>query len=437
MSKKELDKDDIIKRLIRKEINGTKASNLLQLTTRQVRRLKKRFEESGTKGLIHGNRGKPSNRCLPNKERNKIIKLLNKHYYDFGPTLATEKLDENHDIKRDVGTIRQIMINEGLWKPKNKKKKGIHRSWRQRKEYYGEMVQFDGSYEHWFEDRCGTGEICLLAAIDDASGKVTKAKFDQHEGVMPVMLFWQEYIEDYGKPRSIYLDKFSTYSMNHKLAKENHDTLTQFQRALNKLHIEEILANSPQAKGRVERLFRTLQDRLIKELRLANISTIKEANIFLKIYLPKYNDKFAVKSHSKVDLHKKLLIREKNKLLGIMSRQTKRTVQNDFTFSFNNQWYQITKDQPINVYKKDKVIIEERTDNTIHICLRGKYLNYKVLPTRFSKQTLNSKKQPWVIPKTQEQTNQSKAHTPPANHPWRQSIQANILKHQKQQLGHF
>jgi len=430
MTQKQLDRYDIIKRLIRKEINGTKAANLLSLSIRQTKRLKVDVIENGPSALQHGNRGKPSHNCILDQEKAKIIKLLHKHYYDFGPTLATEKLDENHNIKKDSKTIRQIMINEKLWKPKNKKKKGIHRSWRQRKDNYGEMLQFDGSYEHWFEDRCGSGEACLLASVDDATGKVTKAKFDKHEGVIPVMGFWKEYIEEHGKPRSIYLDRFSTYSMNHKLAKENHNTLTQFQRALDELHIEPILAHSPQAKGRVERLFSTLQDRLIKELRLANISTIKEANEFLKIYLPKYNAKFAVEPHAKTNLHKQLLIKEKKKLSSILSRQTQRTIQNDYVIAHNKEWYQITKDQPINVYQKDKVIMEERTDNTIHIRLKGKHLNYKVLPARPPK----AKNSDWVIQKTQEQINQSKAHKPPTNHPWRQVFHIETVKRQKHQV---
>ncbi|HEX9664872.1 MAG TPA: ISNCY family transposase [Patescibacteria group bacterium] len=416
MTQKQLNRHDIIKRLIRKEINGTMAACLMHLSVRQTKRLKAKVLRYGPSALQHGNKGQSGHNKIPAKEEREIIKLLHKHYYDFGPTFASEKLEENHGVKRDPNTIRRIMIVEKLWKPKNKKKEAMHRSWRQRKDCYGEMLQFDGSYEHWLEDRGGTGEMCLLAAIDDATGKAVKATFDEHEGVLPVMSFWQEYIQENGKPNSIYLDKFSTYSMNHKLAKENSDTLTQFQRALDELWIEPILANSPQAKGRVERLFKTFQDRLIKELRLANISTMKEANEFLKQYLPKYNAKFAVQPHTKTNLHKQLTKTEKKKLPGILSRQKQRTLQNDYTLSLNKQWFQITKNQPINVYKKDKVIVEERTDNTIQIRLRGKYLNYRILPARPPKQKDND----WVIPKTQEQINQSKAHKPAANHPWKQ-----------------
>src|SRR3989339_535315 len=218
MSQKELNRYDIIKRLIRKEINGSEAANLLTLSTRQIRRLKSKVKEKG-----------------------RITFLLHRHYYDFGPTLAKEKLTEIHHIVHDPKTIRQIMIDEKLWQPKTKRQKSEYRSWRQRKSNFGEMVQFDGSYEHWFEDRAD--KCCLLAAIDDATGRIIKAKFAQDEGVFPVFNFWLEYLEKQGKPHSIYLDKFSTYKMTRQVALENHDLKTQFQRALEELQIEPIFAN--------------------------------------------------------------------------------------------------------------------------------------------------------------------------------------------------
>ena len=304
MSTKELKQYDIIKKVINKELKGVEAAKLLSITDRHFRRLKKKVITQGAKGLIHGNRGKPSNRRLPETERQRIINLINKYYADFGPLLAAEKLASRHNIHRHPSTIRNIMIAEGIWRPKQKQKKQ-YRSWRARKASLGEMVQYDGSYEHWFEDR--GPKCCLLAAIDDATSKVW-ARFAEHEGVWPTFAFWQDYLKRFGKPNSIYVDKFSTYSMNRKLAKENPDTLTQFQRAMeNDLKIEIIHAQSPAAKGRVERLFKTSQDRLIKEMRLNNISTIKQANIFLGTeFLPQFNAKFMVEAKTKADLHKPL-----------------------------------------------------------------------------------------------------------------------------------
>lgn len=415
MSRKEIDRYEIIRRLLRREINGTKASELLKLSVRQVRRLRYRVKEKGAKGLIHGSRGKPSNRRLSKKERDKIIQLLHARYPDFRPTFAAEKLRECHKIIHDPKTIRAIQMEEGLWKPRQKKKGADHRSWRQRRSSYGEMEQFDGSYEYWFENR--GPKCCLLASIDDATGKVIKATFGPHEGVIPVFTFWKEYVEEHGKPRAIYLDKFSTYKMNDAVAKENHDLLTQFQRAAKELHIELIPANSPQAKGRVERLFQTFQDRLIKEMRLAGISTVEGGNAFLKTYLPKFNKQFCVEAVNPTDLHDKQAQKELAKLPSIFSRQETRTIQNDFTFSYNHTWYQLTKAQPVTVCKKDVVIVEQHLDDSIHIRLRGKYLSYEILPVRPKK--IYSKT--WVIPKT------SLPRKPSPHHPWRKRFAPQVL----------
>ena len=407
MTQKEVNRYAIIKKLINKEINGTHASELLKLSVRQIKRLKAAVNKDGPKALIHGSRGKSSNYRIPEQEKEKIIELLHKHYSDFKPGFAAEKLDERHNIQRDPETIRQIMIKEELWKPRRKKLLE-YRSWRQRKACYGEMEQFDGSYHYWFEDR--GPYCCLLASIDDATGIPTKAEFAPHEGVFPVFNFWKEYLKEHGKPYSIYLDKFSTYKMSQKVAQENHDTLTQFQRAMRELNIEPISANSPQAKGRIERLFNTFQDRLIKELRLANISTIEQGNRFLRgVFLPKYITKYSVEPRSNANLHKALCQKERAKLDSIFSKQDTRVIKNDFTISFNKQWHQLLKNQPVTICKKDTIIVEEHLDSTIKFRLRGKYLDYKIIPERPKK----IKDIPWVIAAKRP------VYIPPANHPWR------------------
>jgi len=393
MSTQDLSRCDVVKRLIREEINGTEAAKLIGLSVRQTKRLKSAVKKCGAKALIHGNRGKESNNRVPDAERQKIIQLLHQLYSDFHPTHANEKLHEIHGIKRDSKTIRQIMIDEKLWKPRKGKKKKEHREWRQRKAHYGEMQQFDGSYERWFEDR--KPKCCLLLSVDDATGDITHAKFDEHEGVFPVFTFWQEYLLKHGKPMSIYMDRFSTYSMNHKTAKENPDTLTQFQRVLQELRIEPIVAHSPEAKGRIETMFSTLQNRLIKEMRLRNICTKEDANKYLKEeFIPWYNAKYAKQPRSKTNLHSKLNKIEQKNLSSILSRQEKRVVQNDFTISFKKQWFQLTKQQPATICKQDKVIMEQQMDGSIKIRLRGKYLNYKPI---LKGQKLIKREIPWVI----------------------------------------
>ncbi|KKU27305.1 MAG: Integrase catalytic region [Candidatus Magasanikbacteria bacterium GW2011_GWA2_46_17] len=252
---------------------------------------------------------------------------------------------------------------------------------------------------------------------------LSHALFDYDEGVKSVCGFWEAYIVKNGKPLAIYLDKFSTYRMNLPAARENADTLTQFGRAMRELHIEIIHANTPQAKGRVERLFQALQDRLIKELRLNNISDIETANQFLtKKFIPAFNAKFAVESRVKANRHRPLTQREINNLSAILCRQEERTVRSDFTISYLTHWYQLTAEQLITICKKDKVIVEERRDGTIRIRLRGKYLNWKVLPTRpppVSKQPL------WILP-----AGQRPIYKPPANHPWRLQMHASALQAQ-------
>lgn len=410
MSQKELDRYDVIKRAIRKEITTEKAGELLNLSERQIYRLKDKVKKKGAEGLIHANRRKPGNRRMPDRERQQIINLLHQYYSDFKPTHTSEKLDTVHGIKKDPKTIRQIMIAEGLWIPRKRKKPDYHCS-RPRKEHYGEMEQFDGSYEYWFENRAPS--CCLLASIDDATGKITQAQFGHDEGTFPVFGFWQEYFLTHGKPRSIYLDRLRTY-YNNLLPEKDEELLTQFQRAMKELAVEPIVAYSPQAKGRIENRFKTFQDRLIKEMRLRNISDIKTGNQFLKEeFIPWFNQRYGKESTRKADLHRKLSQQEKKQLPAILSRQSQRVVQNDFTIRFNNQWYQLLKEQPATIRPKDRVLIEERLDGSLQIRLRDKYLNYQILVTKPQKQT----KQPWVIAANQKSI--KKPYKPPADHPWR------------------
>jgi hypothetical protein len=395
MSQEELDRHEVIRRLIRKEVNGPKAAELLNLSPRQVRRLKACVRRNGARGIIHGGRGKPGNRAMPTKERDRIKRIVTARYPDFGPTHAAEKLAELHGIDRDPKTVRTIMTELKLWDP-HPRHHDVHRSWRPRKDCFGEMEQFDGSYHHWLEDRY-PDRLCLLLAIDDATGTITRACFAPHEGVFPVLAFWRDYCLTHGKPRSIYLDRFSTYRMTQRVATENHDTETQFQRACRELGIEPITAYSPEAKGRVERVFQTLQDRLVKEMRLKDISTVEAANRFLTAtFIPWFNRRYAVIPAGTANLHRELRAGEVSALDAIFSRQETRVVRNDFTVSFKNQWYQLTSHQPVTVCKRDVTTIEERLDGTVRIRLRGKYVNFILLPERPQRASPT----PWILVKT-------------------------------------
>ena len=415
MTSHEAERLAIINNLIIKTINGTDAAKQLSLSVRQVKRLKAEVIKNGPAGIIHKLRGQTGNNKTEEKLLKKVKKLIEKKYLDFGPTLATEKLNEIHKIDLGVTAVRNLMIAETIWKVKPRKQNPDHREWRPRKECYGEMQQFDGSYHRWFGDQFE--EVCLLASIDDAKGEITKLKFGKSESVVEVFDFWKGYVESKNKPVAIYLDKFSTYKVNHKNAKDNHELITQFQRACIDLDINLISAHSPQAKGRIERLFGTLQDRLVKELKLQKIHDIKKANKFVEEkYIQVFNKKFSVVPAKDTNLHKSLTKHDQENLDKIFSIQSTRIVNNDFTIQFKNQWYQLDEIQPTTVYKKDAVLVEERLDNTIHFSKKDKYLNFKKLPAKPEKIKTN------LVAITPRKSN----WIPPINHPWRRHVYANV-----------
>ena len=410
MTQKELSRHAVIENLIDNKLNGTEAAKQLNLSVRQVRRIKNAVKQYGSTGIIHGNRGRESNRKISDKKIDDIEKIMRQKYYDFGPKFAAEKLQEIHKIQISGEKLRQMMIEWKLWRQKLRKENKKYHCWRERKDNYGEMQQFDGSYFVWF----GAEESCLLLSVDDATGKITHAKFDYNEGRISVFKFWLEYIDENDIPSSIYLDKFSTYKVNHKNAVDNEDMITQFQRAANQAGIKLITANSPQAKGRVERMNKTLQDRLVKELRLAGITTIDKANEFLQEYIPKFNAQFAVVPHRKANLHKTVSQLLKDKLPQIFSIQNIRKVYNDYTVRFENQYFQLNKEQPITVYKKDSVIVEQHINGEIKINFKGHYLNYVLLPERPEK--IINVRLPALTRRKQSH------YKPPADHPWRKQF---------------
>jgi len=416
MTEQEVFKFEIINKLISKKITIAATMKTLDLSKRQVKRIRNRVRDLGTEGVVHKGRGSESNRKIPNEIRERSEKLLKEKYADFGPTFAAEKLYEDHGITISKETVRMMMIGLDLHKVKSRKSNRKYHAWRPRKEYFGEMQQFDGSYHHWFEDR--GGEHCLLASIDDATGRITKAVFAKNESVMEVAKFWKEYSEEHGKPQSVYLDKFSTYKVNHANATDNHELLTQFERMTERIGIKLITAHSPEAKGRVERLFKTLQDRLVKEMRLLCISSKEEGNKFLKdVFIPKFNAKFEVIPSKEGNMHRSLSELEKDNIMGLFSIQKTRKVSNDFCIQFENQWMQLKNDQPTLVCRKDTVVIENRIDGTLHVKLREKYLDFKLIPERPVK---IRKKITALAPAPI--IRESMRRKPKENHPWRRSF---------------
>lgn len=405
MTNQEITRYETIKNLIAGNINGSDASIQTGLSVRQIRRLKKRVKEQGAKGIVHKNRGRNSNRKTNSKTKGLVVSHIKRNYYDFGPALAQEKLEERNNIKLSIPTVRNIMIEAGIWQTRKLKPKEFH-AWRERKECFGEMIQFDGSYHDWFENE---EKYCLLGGVDDATGKV-EAGFYPNEGVFSVFEYWKRYLKKHGKPASIYLDRYSTYKVNNGSSLKK---LTQFQGAMKHLDIKVIHAHSPQAKGRIERMFKTFQDRLVKEMRLKNIKDPKDANKFLeKVFLPRFNSKFNVVPKREKDLHRKLNESERKELESIFSIKDYATINNDYTIKRKGIWYQLEKDQPLKVYPGNDILIEKRTNGEIYFRKNEQYLNYRTLPQRPSKMIMQ-------LSEEQKSRITYVAKVPPQNHPWR------------------
>lgn len=348
----ELERYQIIRKIFDKYINQQEAAEYLDLSDRQIRRIVSRVRKEGQKGVIHKRRGRPGGHRLKESLKKKILRLYAWHYSDFGPTLASEKLFERHHIQINDETLRLWLIEEGLWQAK-RLKKPKERTWRSRKDHFGEMVQMDGSHHDWLEGR--GPKLALMGYIDDARGRFF-GRFFEYEGTLPAMDSLKTYIKCYGIPRSIYLDKHSTYRINQVQTYKDWpfrdgQELTQFGRACKQLGIRLIHANSPQAKGRIERVFETLQDRLVKELRLANTKTCRTANKVLEGYLEGFNQKFEVASKKKGDYHRP--IDASINLEDILSVQTQHVLRNDRTVIHDKRLYQIlqkTRAQTVTVY---------------------------------------------------------------------------------------
>lgn len=390
---KELKRLHVIRKVMEGALTQGEAAGLISLSERQIRRMVKRVREEGDEGIRHKSRGRPSNRKLSCKQR--IVELYRKHYPDFGPTLFTEKLAEREGITVSRETVRTWLMEEGEWKKHRKRK--AHRQWRERKECFGEMLQIDGSHHDWFE---GRGPHCVLMAyIDDATGNVY-GRFYDYEGTIPAMDSFTRYITKYGLPMSVYLDKHTTYkSWVRRDDFQEAEPISQFGRALGELGVRMLHAHSPQAKERIERLFNTFQDRLVKEMRLKGVCTIPEANRFLASYLPVYNRRFSVPPKKEENMHRKANVA----LDTVLCIKTERTLKNDHTIQYKGTLYQI-KDQ----IRAKKVIVEELINGSMRIRHKGVLLSFHEIVTR---------------PATPEQARpfipKGKGHRPPINHGWR------------------
>lgn len=371
----ELETMKILERIKNKEVTQEEAGKLLKLSKRQVGRKLKRYKEEGNVGLIHKGRGKRSNRAIPKEIIDKMIEAITTKYLMLkdlpGPTFIADQLSKNEKIIIDHETLRNLMINNNLWVV-SKKRKRKHQ-WRERKHHYGELVQVDGSFHLWF----GAIWYTLIAFIDDATGRIMVAGFFKRESTESLALLTKEYVKKYGRPLAVYSDRGSTYKTTPKMiaGQMSKADPTQYERMLTELGIELIHARSPQAKGRVERLFKTLQDRLVKELELAKITTIEAADVFLKnVYIPEHNEKFGVTPQENSDFHRSA---NEFDLYSIFCLKFERIIGNDYTVSFKKEWLQIKDRQEIPVRCGEKVSIHQHFDLSIDVLKQGKRLIFK------------------------------------------------------------
>ena len=408
MAQHELRRLHVIRKAIDKVITQKVASEVIGVSLRQAQRMVRRVKIEGDKGIIHKSRGQPSNRSISDAIRRKVLTLFKATYHDFGPTLASEKLFERDKIKINDETLRLWLREEGI--PYKERKKRPHRQWRERKAHYGQMVQMDGSHHAWLENR---GPWCVfMGYIDDATG-IPFGRFYTKEGTNPAMDSLKRYIKRYGIPQSVYLDNHTTYKSPKKQSIEdelkNEFALSQFERAAKELSIDVIHADSPQAKGRVERLFRTFQDRLVKDLRLEKISSIDEANDHLKYFLPKYAKRFAVKARETDDLHRP--VPDGMDINGILCTKTIRALKNDFTVAHNRKFYQILD----NVRTK-KLVVEDRLNGSVVIRHKDTLLKFREIAARPKKEE----------PKKKYEFKLKRVYAPQAaSHPWKRGYKSN------------
>ena len=372
MSDKEILRGQLMAQLVEGKLDQQSAAKRLSITVRQVKRLKHNFIKEGIAGLISKKRGQVSNRRTPAYLTAQVASLIGARYADFGPTLAAEKLSEIHDIHLSVETIRQQMIAAGYWTPKRGQSIRTH-PLRDRRPRRGELIQIDGSPHDWFEGRAPI--CCLLVFIDDATSALTDLQFVDVETTLGYMAALERHIGRYGVPAALYSDRHSIFRVN-PLKSMPTDARTQFARALEQLGIEGIQANSPQAKGRVERANQTLQDRLVKEMRLQGINDQASANLWLPGFMADFNRRFAVEPAVPSDAHV-AYPGDRDSLQGILSVQQERSLSKNLSCQFEKEMLQVTSVGQGLAMRGAKVTVHRHTDGRLELRWQGKILAFE------------------------------------------------------------
>jgi len=417
MSAKELSRLEVMQKLSEKRMSQKEAGASLHMSTRQIKRLLRAYRQKGAAGLVSKHRGRKGNNRLAESVKKQALNLLKTKYRGFGPTLAHEKLVEKEKLQLSDESVRQLMIAEDLWKARKAKKVVVHQL-RERRACFGELVQIDGSPHDWFE---GRAEACvLLVFIDDATGKLGQLLFVDSESFVSYAQAAEGYFRQWGKPVAFYSDKHGIFRVNLPSVGTG-TALTQFGRAMQELAIEIICANTPQAKGRVERVIQTLQDRLPKEMRLRQIASREAGNAYLPEFLVDFNQRFAEPPRSDVDLHRPLTAKED--LSHILTWQETRTLSKNLTLQFQKTVYQIQTKRPSYALRNALVTVCVNAQEQITILYNGKSLPYTI----YHQQA----KQAEVVSAKQLDLALQKPHLPskPApDHPWRQGFATPLSK---------
>jgi hypothetical protein len=417
MSNTDIDRLRVIRSVLDRKLTQRTAAEILNLCDRQVRRLCVAVRSRGNRAILHGLFGQSSNnQGDPELLGRALSAIHNPRWRGFTAVFAQQKLQSLYGIVLSDATVRKLMTMTELWHPR--RRKATHRAWRERRDCVGMLIQLDGSDHDWFE---GRGPKCaLLVYIDDATSRILHAEFVTVEDTLNLMRSTGMYLRKHGRCVAFYVDKDSIYTVNRDatIEEELRDShpITQFTRAMTELGIEVILAHSPEAKGRVERSFDTHQDRLVKELRLANIDDMAAGNVFLRdVYIDDHNARFAVDPASNTNAHRPLL--RGHNLDQILSRRITRSIANDYIVSFEKRFFQVSEEQLVRVRPKDKIEVEIRLDGTTHIRAKGTYLSFKPVVKRPYKPHLVA--QPSRGKQYDDPRTKGVGSTPAKNHPWR------------------
>lgn len=417
MSQQERSRAHVLRELDEGRTKQQHAAKQLNLSVRQIKRLLKIYRRGGDAGLISKKRGRPSHHQLDPHTKQRALELLQTRYADFGPTFAHEKLTEVHHLALGRETVRGLLMQAGLWHPRRARQPVVH-PLRERRARLGELVQIDGSPYAWFEERA---PVCsLLVFIDDATGRLLELLFTEAESTFSYFEAAEHYFQRSGKPLAFYSDKLGVFRINQTHAVTS-SGLTQFGRAMEQLGIQVICANTPQAKGRVERANQTLQDRLVKEMRLRGICSMAAGNAYLPTFIADFNARFAVSPRQPEDAHRPLL--PQDDLARILTIQEPRVLSKNLTVQYHNAIYQIRTTRPGYALRHARVIVCENRRQEITIEYKGKPLDYTVYrPAPRQAQVVSSKQLPMQVDALTahaKSTKKRKPYVPPPEHPWR------------------